>query len=151
MSLLIANSALNIPPTKEELPEFISILDPESEGYSDYPSFLAICALKLHTRTHSSEAHEHEVDEAWALFMAGGTGIPGKGKGKPSAVDELLFDGEEKITLASLKRVAKALKEDVDEALLKDMILEANGGRGIGSGVDKGEFEGVMRRAGVWR
>jgi hypothetical protein len=50
-----------------------------------------------------------------------------------------------------LKRVAKVLKEDVEEDLLKDMILEANGGAGVGQGVEKDEFEGVMRRAGVWR
>jgi len=31
------------------------------------------------------------------------------------------------------------------------MILEANGGKGVGRGVEKGEFEGIMRRAGVWR
>ncbi len=58
---------------------------------------------------------------------------------------------EEKITLATLKRVAKALKEDVEDELLRDMILEANGGAGVGRGVEKDEFEAVMRRAGVWR
>ena len=59
--------------------------------------------------------------------------------------------GEDKITLSTLKRVARALKEEVDEDVLRDMILEANGGAGVGRGVDKEEFEGVMRRAGVWR
>jgi hypothetical protein len=72
-----------------------------------------------------------EVDEAFSLFTAGG--------------------GEDKITIATLKRVARALKEDVSEELLRDMILEANGGSGVGKGVEKDEFEGVMRRAGVWR
>lgn len=43
------------------------------------------------------------------------------------------------------------LKEDVDEQLLKDMILEANGGAGVARGVGVDEFDGVMRRAGVWR
>lgn len=43
------------------------------------------------------------------------------------------------------------LKEDVDEELLKDMILEANGGAGVARGVKMDEFDGVMRRAGVWR
>jgi len=50
-----------------------------------------------------------------------------------------------------LKRVAKLLKEDVSEEVLKDMILEANGGAGVGRGVGKEEFEGVLRRAGIWR
>jgi len=53
--------------------------------------------------------------------------------------------------LATLKRVARMLKEDVDENVLRDMILEANGGAGVGKGVEKEEFEGVMRRANVWR
>jgi hypothetical protein len=71
------------------------------------------------------------VDEAFRLFASGG--------------------GEDKITLATLKRVARALKEEVDEDVLRDMILEANGGTGVGRGVNKEEFEGIMRRAGVWR
>lgn len=59
--------------------------------------------------------------------------------------------GEGKITLATLKRVARALREDVSEDLMRQMILEANGGTGVGRGVEREEFEGVMRRAGVWR
>lgn len=53
--------------------------------------------------------------------------------------------------MATLKRVAKALKEEINEEVLKDMILEANGGVGVKQGVNKDEFEGIMRRAGVWR
>lgn len=56
-----------------------------------------------------------------------------------------------KITLATLKRVAMLLKEDVDEDLLVSMLLEANGGNGVGKGVDRNEFEEVMRKAGMWR
>ena len=54
------------------------------------------------------------------------------------------------ITLAHLRRVAKELREDVDERVLRDMIVEANGGQGISNGVGMEEFEGVMRRAGVF-
>jgi hydroxyacylglutathione hydrolase len=43
------------------------------------------------------------------------------------------------------------LKEEVDEDLLKDMILEANSGAGVARGVEVGEFDNVMRSAGVWR
>jgi Ca2+-binding EF-hand superfamily protein len=89
-------------------------------------------SLKFHNRDRTSDSHTQEVDEAFRLFTSGGS-------------------GEDKITLATLKRVAKVLKEDVEEDLLKDMILEANGGAGVGKGVEKDEFEGVMRRAGVWR
>jgi hydroxyacylglutathione hydrolase len=47
--------------------------------------------------------------------------------------------------------VAAVLKEDVDEEVLRDMILEANGGVGVARGVGEEEFDGVMRSAGVWR
>lgn len=59
--------------------------------------------------------------------------------------------GEEVITIETLKRVAKVLKEDVDEKVLRDMILEANGGAGVRKGVGRGEFGEVMRRAGCLR
>ncbi|KAK3937657.1 hydroxyacylglutathione hydrolase [Diplogelasinospora grovesii] len=129
--------ALGIPPTdKHELSEFTSILDPDDEGFATYPSFVAICALKLHQRENSSEAHMQEVDEAFHLFTG------------PVPED----DAQEKaITLAHLKRVAAVLREEVSDDLLRDMILEANGGAGVGRGVKKDEFDAVMRRAGVWR
>ncbi|RKU42469.1 hypothetical protein DL546_004897 [Coniochaeta pulveracea] len=127
--------ALGIPPASQaELSEFLSILDPEDEGFVTYPNFVAIAALKLHAREDDEEGKRGEVDDAFGLFVSA------NGQGR-----------EERITLGHLKRVAALLKEEVDEAVLKDMILEANGGAGVGKGVGKEEFEGVMRRAGVWR
>lgn len=102
---------------------------------------MAICALKLHARDDDDddeEAHAAEVDEAFRLF----TGAAGDGDGTTAAGT---------LTLAHLKRVAMTLQQDVDEALLRDMILEANGGAGVGKGVGRAEFEDVMRRAGVWK
>ncbi|KAH7152410.1 beta-lactamase-like protein [Dactylonectria estremocensis] len=123
--------ALGVPASSAaELNEFISILDPESDGYATFEPFFAICALKFHTREHDSEAHRAELDEAFRLFTNGQDGP---------------------ITLAHLRRVAAVLKEDVDEELLKDMILEANGGTGVARGVGADEFDGVMKSAGVWR
>ncbi|EEU44673.1 uncharacterized protein NECHADRAFT_84686 [Fusarium vanettenii 77-13-4] len=123
--------ALGVPASSpEELKEFISILDPESDGYATFEPFFAICALKFHTREHNSDAHREEVEEAFRLFTNGQDGP---------------------ITLAHLRRVAAVLKEDVDEELLKDMILEANGGVGVARGVGVDEFDGVMKSAGVWR
>lgn len=97
-----------------------------------------------------------EVDEAFALFV-----------GRSVEEIEQIYiddhDNEEEeypeeqqekpvITLAHLKRVAAVLKEEnVTDELLRDMILEANGGAGVGRGVRREEFDGVMRRAGVWR
>lgn len=118
------------PSSTAELNEFISILDPDSDGYATYEPFFAICALKFHSQEHNSDAHRSELDEAFRLFTNGQAGP---------------------ITLAHLRRVAAILKEDVGEELLKDMILEANGGAGVARGVELDEFDGVMKSAGVWR
>ncbi|KAI0996674.1 hypothetical protein K3495_g11508 [Podosphaera aphanis] len=123
--------ALSLTPTPSELREYISILDPDDEGYAEYEPFLAICALKMRSRVPSDDDHQREVDEAWELFV---------GESK-----------EDRITLETLRSVAKVLDEKVTEELLRDMLLEANGGAGVDMGVEKSEFEGVMRRAGVWR
>lgn len=77
-----------------------------------------------------SGAMDEEVEQAYNLFTNGTKGP---------------------ITMGMLKRVAAALKEDVSDDLLRDMILEANGGAGVGQGVGRDEFANVMRRAGVWR
>ncbi|CAI4210227.1 unnamed protein product [Parascedosporium putredinis] len=111
--------------------EFLSILDPDDEGYASYEPFFAICALKFHARDHDSDAHARELDEAYRLFTHGSAAGP--------------------ITLTHLRRVAALLKEDVADELLKDMISEANSGQGTAVGVAKDEFDDVMRRAGVWR
>lgn len=139
-------SALGIPPTKAELREFLEILDPDDEGHASYEPFVAICALKLHAKEDDedgdseSEAHRREVDEAFALFTSGGSS------------GEQTQTQTQTLTLAHLKRVAMTLKQDdVDETLLRDMILEANGGAGVGRGVSRAEFGEVMRRAGAWR
>ena len=90
-----------------------------------------------------SEAHRAEVDEAFRLFAGAGVGASDSSSADDTATATL--------TLAHLKRVAMTLKQDVDEALLRDMILEANGGAGVGRGVSRAEFDQVMRRAGAWK
>lgn len=129
--MLTDDSALGIPPSSPaELAEFTSILDPDGDGFATYEPFFAICALKFHAQDRDGAAHDAEVDEAFKLFT--------NNQGGP-------------ITLANLRRVAAVLKEEVDEEVLKDMILEANGGAGVVRGVKVDEFDDVMRRAGVWR
>ena len=124
---------------------------------------MAICALKLHAKEDfdgdeggpESEAHRAEVDEAFRLFAGlGAGGAPasdGSGGGGGGADDAAAAAATTTLTLAHLKRVAMTLKQDVDEALLRDMILEANGGAGVGRGVSRAEFDQVMRRAGAWK
>ena len=55
------------------------------------------------------------------------------------------------ITMSHLRRVARELREEVDDRFLADMINEANGGEGHGRGVGLNEFESVMRRAGMFK
>ncbi|KAI1753434.1 hypothetical protein F4782DRAFT_75170 [Xylaria castorea] len=133
--------ALGLPPSKPELKEFLSIMDPDDDGHATYEPFLAICALKLHARDDGDGPDSAEVDEAFRLFTGAGSSAGGGFVGGDGDV----------LTLAHLKRIAMTLKQDVDEALLRDMILEANGGAGIGRGVTRAEFEEVMRRAGAWK
>ena len=128
-----ALAALGTPSSSPaELAELTDAIDPESEGHASYENFVAVAALKLHART--DEAARGEVEAAFGLFTRGGRGEEG-----------------ERITLGTLRRVARELKEEVDEQVLKDMITEANGGAGVGAGVGMEEFEEVMKRAGVFR
>jgi len=123
--------------------ETLETLDPEDEGYVPFSHFFEFAALHLRHRAGSSEEegeddedfegagegqHGQEVMEAYRLFTHGAPGP---------------------ITLGHLKRVARELKEDVSEDMLRAMLSEANGGNWK-SGVGVGEFEGVMRRAGVF-
>lgn len=140
------HSSLNLGPEKSELPSILSTIDPLNTGYIPFIPFLSYAAIALHSKASDSasdnpsddEDYQHqetnieEVKAAYALFTHGAPGP---------------------ITLAHLRRVAKELREDVPDDVLRDMILEANGGvkgkgREVGS-VGLEEFEGVMKRAGV--
>ncbi|RKF79202.1 putative ef-hand superfamily ca2+-modulated protein [Golovinomyces cichoracearum] len=124
-------NALSFKTSRPELKQLEARCDPEMRLSLTYESFVDVCAQKLRSRSLNDEDHQREVDEAWALFVR---------------------EGEKKITTASLREVANAAKvNNVSDDLLDDMILEANGGAGIERGVDKAEFESVMRKAGVWR
>ncbi|KAK1729941.1 beta-lactamase-like protein [Colletotrichum acutatum] len=139
--------ALGIPPSsRDEQAEFVEILDPEGEGFVAYEPFFAVCALKYHQREErgGGEARRREVEEAFGLFTGAGAGAGGSSASASAGQRDV-------ITIADLKRVAAVLREDVKDEVLRDMILEANGGAGVGKGVRRDEFEEVMRRAGVWR
>ncbi|KAL2059171.1 hypothetical protein ABVK25_000463 [Lepraria finkii] len=56
-----------------------------------------------------------------------------------------------KITMGCLRRVARELKEDVPEQGLRDMLLEANGGSGVGRGVGIKDFEGGDEKGGSFQ
>jgi Ca2+-binding EF-hand superfamily protein len=78
-------------------------------------------------RDRDEDVVAEEVDKAFRLFTQG---------------------DDRPVTLADLKRVAKELREDVPDQVLKDMVREATGG-GLGT-VQREDFEAVMRRAGVF-
>ncbi|PYI17616.1 hypothetical protein BO99DRAFT_404195 [Aspergillus violaceofuscus CBS 115571] len=136
-----ALSALGLPPTTPELPPILAALDPTDTGYVPYEPFLTVAAAKL--RSRSDEAMAAEVDAAFRLFTRGSGA--GAGPGSSSSSSSI-------ITLHHLRRIARELKEDgnLDDQLLRDMILEANGGAGVAAGVTLGQFREVMQRAGVF-
>lgn len=124
----LPHRALGLPPTdSSELAEILSALDPTSSGFVPYSPFVSIAAAKLRSRDDDTMAAE--VDDAFQLFTRG-------------------TDGP--ITLSHLRRIARDLKEDVSDDLLKDMIHEGNGGAGLSAGVTLEQFHDVMTRAGVF-
>lgn len=134
-------SSLNLPPEKSEVPSIISTIDPLNTGYVRYEPFVSYASIAIHSKESDSvtssrsaspsETNVEELHAAYRLFTHGSAGP---------------------ITMAHLRRVAKELREDVSDDVLRDMILEANGGvkrgRDVG-GVGIEDFEGVMKRAGV--
>ncbi|KAI6807116.1 hypothetical protein KC332_g11500 [Hortaea werneckii] len=120
--------ALNAPPTDQaEMKEILDTIDPDDAGYVDYEHFVAVAALKLHSRHDDPGAQDEEVMKAYSLFTKG---------------------EERDITLHDLRRIVKELREDIPDNVLKDMVREATGG-GLGA-IGTGDFESVMRRAGVF-
>ena len=112
--------------------EFLETLDPDDSGYVTYPHFLALCAIQLKSKTDETKAEE--VETAFKLFAPG-----------PAVASQ-----DQAIRLHDLRAVAKTLKEDVSDDVLKAMILEANGGKGVGRGVNLEDFQAIMTRAGVF-
>ncbi|KAF1828873.1 EF-hand [Decorospora gaudefroyi] len=135
--------SLNLTPGKSEMASILSTIDPLDTGFVDFVPFLSYAAIAMHSKEQGSdeddedeeyqtESNPEEVSAAYQLFTHGAAGP---------------------ITLAHLRRVAKELREEVPDDVLKDMILEANGGvHGKGKdvgGVSLEEFESVMKRAGL--
>jgi Ca2+-binding EF-hand superfamily protein len=121
----------------------LSTIDPLDSGFVPFEPFLSYAAIALHSKeddesgddedeeAYQEESNVEEVRAAYKLFTHGGPGP---------------------ITLAHLRRVAKELREDVPDDLLKDMIREANGsakGKANVGGVGLEEFASVMKRAGM--
>jgi len=125
-------TALGVRIARPQWPEVLETLDPGDEGRVGFEDLFAFAALHLR-RGESDEGenvdedNEEEVRVAFKLFTGG----------KGAA-----------ITLAHLRAVARVVREEVDDEVLKLMISEANGGDWR-KGVGRGDFEDVMRRAGA--
>lgn len=134
----LAAQGLKLKPS--DLTEAVEILDPESEGIVTFEQFFEVSAIYQNQTNDSgddsdgndgeSSAHQTEIEEAFKLFT--------KGYNRP-------------ITVQDLREVARTLKEDVDESVLRAMILEANGNKGVSSGVNRDDFADVAARAGALR
>ncbi|KAK8231978.1 EF-hand superfamily Ca2+-modulated protein [Phyllosticta capitalensis] len=140
--------------------EALDMLDPAAEGYVPFAAFYGYAAVLVHEREAQGDDEGEEDDGDGAYEDGGEGGFEGASASRRREVREAyrLFKGAGKaqtaITVADLKRVARELREDVDDETLCDMVLEANGearGKtGVAKGVTLEEFESVMRRAGVF-
>lgn len=120
--------ALGIEPkSQQDMDEYVEILDPESEGYVTYAHFVELAAIQINNK--SDETRDEEVEKAFKLFTSG---------------------GERPITFHDLRRIAGLLNQDISDDVLKAMIIEANDGHNVGSGVDMEQFREVMSKAGVF-
>lgn len=121
--------ALGIEPKSQpDMDEYIDILDPESDGYVTYQHFVELAAIQINNK--SDETKDEEVQTAYKLFTLG---------------------SDRSITFQDLKRIAGLLNQDVSDDVLKAMILEANQGNEVKSGVSLDQFREVLTRAGVFQ
>ncbi|KAK7540417.1 EF-hand superfamily Ca2+-modulated protein [Phyllosticta citricarpa] len=140
--------------------EALDMLDPAAEGFVPFVAFYGYAAVLVHEREAQGGGGDDDDDDDDGEDNYEGDEEGGGGNAKRREVREAyrLFKGagqpQAPITVADLKRVARELREDVDDDMLWDMVLEANGearGKaGVAKGVTLEEFEGVMRRAGVF-
>lgn len=142
--------SLNLGPDRSELPSILSTIDPLNTGFVPFAPFLGYAAIAIHSKEHEDEEDDEDEDGAYR------DGEDGRGRNNEEEVRaayRLFTHGTPgPITLAHLRRVAKELREEVPDELLKDMIREANGtlrSKDNPGGVSLEEFEGIMKRAGV--
>lgn len=167
------------PKTAAERRQLTESVDPTETGEVRYEDFVALAALQLRRRrrgrggrgrsgariNYNDDDEEDdganediipdEVEAAFRLFL--------DASGEPAAAERR--EGEERITIRGLRRVAKELGGSgaagrggagagagMGEDVLRNMIMEANGlgPEGVGKGVGRKEFADVMRRAGVF-
>lgn len=141
--------SLNLGPDRSELPSILSTIDPLNTGFVPFEPFLGYAAIAIHSKDNDEEDDDDEENGAYGEREDG----YGRNEEEVRSAYKLFTHGTPgPITLAHLRRVAKELREEVPDELLKDMIREANGAsrsKANPGGVSLEEFEGIMKRAGV--
>ncbi|KAF2138770.1 uncharacterized protein K452DRAFT_328559 [Aplosporella prunicola CBS 121167] len=142
--------ALGLTVPRSEVPAMLEALDPEQDGFVLFEHFVAYAAILIHERA-AAEDEEEDADDGGA---SAGLGARRRREEVESAFGLFTQGAGGPITVQHLRRVARELREEVADDVLRDMIVEANGevntSAGVGKGVSLEEFEGVMRRAGVF-
>ncbi len=175
--------ALGIQPSASDLASILESLDPTSVGFIPYDPFLGLAAIYIQDRSGGSDSgissppadlsdeEEEYVARTSTAKSKAKAKARSKGKGKRKNNIAMVVDEEEviaayqlftkggtgPITIAHLRKIAKELREDVSDDVLRDMIVEANGEGGASGardgwkkGVGIEDFENVMKRAGVF-
>jgi len=141
--------SLGLRPSSSELPSVLSTVDPLNTGFVPFVPFFEYAALAIHNKADEDEDEGEYDDESGAE----GQGGRGASETLHAAYSLFTHGTSGPITMQHLRRVAKELREEVDDDLLRDMIVEANGAvkgnKGDPGGVGLEEFEAVMRRAGI--
>nr|XP_041572033.1 centrin-2 isoform X1 [Taeniopygia guttata] len=120
--LKVAMRALGFEPKKEELKKMISDIDKEGTGKISFSDFLAAMSQRM-----AEKDSKEEILKAFKLFDDDETG---------------------KISFQNLKRVAKALGENVTDEELQEMIDEAD--RDGDGQVSETEFLRIMKKTGLY-
>nr|NP_001232795.1 centrin-2 [Taeniopygia guttata]ACH45424.1 putative centrin 2 variant 2 [Taeniopygia guttata] len=120
--LKVAMRALGFEPKKEEIKKMISDIDKEGTGKISFSDFLAAMSQRM-----AEKDSKEEILKAFKLFDDDETG---------------------KISFQNLKRVAKALGENVTDEELQEMIDEAD--RDGDGQVSEEEFLRIMKKTGLY-
>lgn len=129
------------------MPSILATIDPLDTGFVDFVPFFSYAAIAMLSKEQGSDNDDDEDDEYKAYQEESNAE-------EVAAAYRLFTHGAPgPITIAHLRRVAKELREDVPDDVLRDMILEANGGvkgksKDVGA-VNLEDFENVMKRAGL--
>ncbi|KAF2453641.1 hypothetical protein BDY21DRAFT_355616 [Lineolata rhizophorae] len=148
--------SLGLSPSQSDMLGILDALDPAKSGFVTYAHFLELAAIYLNQQERDPEDQSSEEGINSRVSSREATRIPREAY---EAFELFKHGNRGPITLSHLRKVARELREEISDDILKDMILEANGGvrddntrtRGeVERGVQLEDFVSVMCRAGVF-